>query len=307
MRWLVAASVAAVAFRANGDDAVRGQVEADFVADIVKQVTDGRTPAAKSIFENFGKAAGSLPNFRISVLDLGASSGDVKQTDDMIMTVARNSSGHLNASVWHGFAVEPMTPCFSRLSDALSTFPDFLPVNGLVAPNCSQAVVPFFAPSPQFYLDHANDGAAHHQLWQLGSFDKENFTKLFRYDKKYVHEYSVSCLSVEHLIKRLVRHGVSETTLHMLSIDTNGHDHAILVELLKRQVYPLILQVKDEFYMTAEIKAMRTTLTNNNYIYFDFDVNTIALHLPPSVSATAIQGYITTSVCRVAKMRCNKE
>eukprot|EP00035_Acanthoeca_spectabilis_P033390 m.23394 g.23394 ORF g.23394 m.23394 type:complete len:317 (+) comp5943_c0_seq1:199-1149(+) len=283
-----------------------GPLEHEFIELITGKIATNAAPAGKDLFQMFTAfvSESSTPTMNVSVLDIGASTGDVGQmTDDEVLAALYKSSAPKTA--WVGFGVEPMTPCFVKLEEKLNPFPNLHAINALVTDVCSNETVPFYAPSPEFYQDNAK--AAHHQLWQLGSFDKDTFIKAFWYGEKYRHVYQVRCLTVKHLVHRLASHGVAKP--HFLNIDTQGHDYPILKGLMDAGVLPLIMQYEDEFYKTGDIEKMRKILSEHNYVFFDYSVNTVAIHLPPELNAADFQGKLTTNTCRpdIAKMLCHKK
>ena len=106
----------------------------------------------------------------------GASTGEYRGTltDDHVQAMLHDSAFGAGAV---GVLVEPDPLNFGILKKNMKEFPHLTLFSGVVSNECKTPKVEFHALSPQFIKDEP--GAAHHQIYQIGSLSEAAFKQAF--------------------------------------------------------------------------------------------------------------------------------
>ena len=136
---------------------------------------------------------------------------------------------------FYGLAVDPMAPNIPLLKANLAKaqLEHVRTVTSMVMPDeCQGSHVKLYGPSPKFFEAHGVNGteehAAHHQLYQLASFDKAAFEKVFWGEEEDKAVYDVECTTTVSLSHCLIVLGPFLTCFSAPCHHTRAVWHALL-------------------------------------------------------------------------------
>jgi FkbM family methyltransferase len=170
---------------------------------------------------------------------------------------------------WKGLLIEPVPYCFERLKQNFNDPQRFI---------LEQLAVGAPAGTATFYY---TDSRARERLpglpsWydQLGSFDKTHILKhLDGVLEPFIIESQVAVRPLSDILRQ---HGMSE--VHVLHIDTEGHDYRVLSTLDFTACAPVAILVEHVHLASDERSAMLNVLRANGYAVWDCGTDYFALN-----------------------------
>jgi FkbM family methyltransferase len=157
---------------------------------------------------------------------------------------------------WKGLLIEPVPHCFDRLR---ATFRDprrFFLERVAVSTRAGEASF--------YYVDpKARESLPHLPLWidQLGSFDRSHIVKHL---DGVLQPFIIECtVEVQPLTALLRRHGMRE--VHLLHVDTEGHDYEVLKSLDLAADAPLAIFVEHKHLPDSQRSEMLGLLRARGY------------------------------------------
>jgi FkbM family methyltransferase len=162
----------------------------------------------------------------------------------------------LAATNWKGLLIEPVPYCFDRLRANFQDSRRFRLEQIAIGGSAGEAI---------FYYVDAN---AIHSIpnlpgWfdQLGSFDKEHILKHLG---GVLEPFIIECkVQVCPLSDALARNGIQE--VHLLHVDTEGHDYEVLKSLDFAEHMPLLIFVEHKHLSEAKKTEMLHLLQEHGY------------------------------------------
>jgi FkbM family methyltransferase len=170
-------------------------------------------------------------------------------------------------AAWRGMLIEPVPYLCEQLRANYSDASRF--VIEQVAIGREAYEMPFY------YLDvGAKDEAGVRGLWydQLGSFRREHLIENSQGVEAYIRNISVPVLPLNMLLRK---HDFRD--IHLLIIDTEGHDLEVLKSLKLPEYMPLAILVEHKHLAEAGVKEMLTLLNMHGYLIRDCGTDFFAL------------------------------
>jgi FkbM family methyltransferase len=174
----------------------------------------------------------------------------------------------LSNSKWKGLLIEPVPYCFDKLRRHFQDPERF----------CFERVAigaPTGATTFYYVDENATDSIPNLPLWfnQLGSFDRNHIIKhLDGQLEPFIIQSTVNVCSLNDV---LLRHHIHE--VHLLHIDTEGHDYEVLKTLDLTKHRPLLLFIEHKHLHSSEKTEMLDLLHNSDYCVSDCGVDYFAL------------------------------
>ncbi len=157
-------------------------------------------------------------------------------------------------TAWKGLLIEPVPYCFERLRKNFHDSSRFLPEQ--VAIGAAPGRAPFY------YVDQeAIKSLPDLPPWydQLGSFDRSNILKHFDgVLEPFIVEREVQVCTLSEILRRT---GIGK--VHLLHIDTEGHDYEVLKTLDFADHAPVVIFIEHKHLPPDRKAAMRRLLREN--------------------------------------------
>jgi len=172
---------------------------------------------------------------------------------------------------WKGLLIEPVPYCFDRLKKNFSDTERFTLEQ--VAVGAEAGTLPFY-----YVAENARSHLPNLPDWydQLGSFDRNHITKHL---DGALEPFVIECtVEVNTLHTLLDRNGIEN--IHLLHIDTEGHDYEILKTVDFSHCPPLLILVEHDHLCEKEKNTMRRLLQKNHYTVHNCGMDFSAIHKP---------------------------
>jgi FkbM family methyltransferase len=212
--------------------------------------------------KRFTKFCTDLPNFVLEPMFVKVGANDGVTDDPCTDIILTNES-------WKGLLIEPVPYCFERLRENFHDARRFDLEQVAVGSPAGEATF--------YYVDpKASSSIPNLPAWfdQLGSFDKNHIVNhLGLIVTPFVVEFQVKVVPLNDILKNNRIQFV-----HLLHIDTEGHDYEVLKTLNLLDYQPLSIYIEHRHLQDTKKKEMLHYLRNHGYSVFDCGGDYFALH-----------------------------